>query len=79
MAIEDGLPVALMVLQTGWCLSNIGVSTAVFVVAAQSRIRRPAAWNELDFVQRCAPKYGRPLETIEENRAQQLQEWASEA
>ncbi|MFG2486496.1 hypothetical protein ACGFSI_27565 [Streptomyces virginiae] len=46
----------------------------VFVVMAQSRIRRSAAWAELDFVEHHVPKYGRPSETIEEYRAQQLQE-----
>ncbi|MDX2394042.1 hypothetical protein NJL88_29065 [Streptomyces sp. DK15] len=46
----------------------------VFVVVAQSRIRRPAAWAELDFVERHAPKYGRPPETIEEYLALQLHE-----
>lgn len=51
MAIEDVLSVVLMVLLTGWCLSNIGVSAVVFVVVAQSRIRRPVAWAELDFVE----------------------------
>ncbi|MEU9303325.1 hypothetical protein [Streptomyces sp. NPDC048269] len=74
MPIEDDLPVVLMVLLTGWCPSNIGVSVVFVVVAAQSRIRRPAAWAELDFVEQHAPKYGRPPETIEEYRAQQLQE-----
>lgn len=74
MAIEGDLPVVLMVLLTGWCLSNIGVSAVVFVVVAHSRVRRPAAWAELDFVERHAPKYGRPPETIEEYRALQLQE-----
>ncbi|MFG3403615.1 hypothetical protein [Streptomyces sp. NPDC048142] len=74
MEIEDDLPVVLMVLLTGWCLSNLGVSAVVFVVVAQSRIRRPTAWAELDLVGQHAPKYGRPPETIEEYRAQQLQE-----
>ncbi len=46
----------------------------VFVVVAQSRIRRLAAWSELDFVEQHVPKYGWPPETIEEYRAQQLQE-----
>ncbi|MFD0403853.1 hypothetical protein [Kitasatospora sp. NPDC127116] len=74
MEIENDLPVVLMVLLTGWCLSNIGVSAVMFVVVAQSRIRRPEAWAELDFVERHAPKYGQPPETIEEYRALQLQE-----
>ncbi|MFE5859737.1 hypothetical protein [Streptomyces virginiae] len=77
--IEDDLPVVLMALLAGWCLSNIGVSAVVFVVVAQSRIRRSAAWAELDFVEQHAPKYDRPPETIEEYRAQQLQAEASEA
>ncbi|WP_167518185.1 hypothetical protein [Streptomyces albidochromogenes] len=46
----------------------------VFAVMAQSRIRRSAAWAELDFVEQHVPKYGWPPETIEEYRAQQLQE-----
>ncbi|WP_412075545.1 hypothetical protein ACLF6K_06380 [Streptomyces xanthophaeus] len=74
MALGAMVPVVLMVLLTGWCLSNIGVSAVVFVVVAQSRIRRPATWAELDFVEQHAPKYGRPPGTIEEYRAQQLQE-----
>ncbi len=73
MAIEDGLPVVLTALLTGWCLLNIGISATVFVVVARSRIRQSAAWAELDFVEQHAPKYGRPPETIEEYRAQQLQ------
>ncbi|MGW5421435.1 hypothetical protein [Streptomyces sp. NPDC003943] len=79
MEIENDLPVVLMVLLTGWCLSNIGVSAVMFVVVAQSRMRRPEAWAELDFVERHAPKYGQPPETIEEYRALQLQEQTSEA
>ncbi|MFD7557554.1 hypothetical protein ACFV9E_23825 [Streptomyces sp. NPDC059835] len=79
MEIENDLPVVLMVLLPGWCLSNIGVSAVVFVAVAQSRIRRPAAWAELDFVERHAPKYGRAPETIEEYRALQLQEYTSGA
>ncbi|MEU3501761.1 hypothetical protein ABZ726_13605 [Streptomyces hundungensis] len=71
MPIEDDLPVVLM---TGWCPSSIGVIVVFVVVAVQSRIRRPAARAELDFVEKHAPKYGRPPETIEEYRAQQLQE-----
>ncbi|MCT9105415.1 hypothetical protein N4G69_07205 [Streptomyces mirabilis] len=74
MAIEDGLPVVLMVLLAGWSLLNIAISATVFVVVAQSRIRQSAAWAELDFVEQHAPKYGRPPQTIEEYRAQQLQE-----
>ncbi|KOT47107.1 hypothetical protein ADK43_40225 [Streptomyces rimosus subsp. rimosus] len=74
MAVEDDLSGVLTVLLTGWCMSNIGVSGVVFVMVAQSRIRWPAVWAELDFVEQHAPKYGRPPETIEEYRAQQLQE-----
>lgn len=74
MAIEDGLPVVLTALLAGWCLLNIVISATVFVVVARSRIRQPAAWAELDFVEQQAPKYGRPPETIEEYRAKQLQE-----
>jgi hypothetical protein len=74
LAIEDRLPVVLTALLAGWCLLNIAISATVFVVAARSRIRQPAAWAELDFVEQHAPKYGRPPETIEEYRAQQLQE-----
>jgi hypothetical protein len=74
MAIEDDLPVVLMVLLTGWCLSNIGISAVVLVVVAHSRIQRPAAWAALDFVEQHAPKYGRLPETIEQYRAQQHQE-----
>lgn len=74
MAIEDGLPVVLMVLLAGWSLLNIAISATVFVVVARSRIWQSAAWAELDFVEQHAPKYGRPPETIEEYRAQQLQE-----
>ncbi|MFE7119417.1 hypothetical protein ACFU99_28785, partial [Streptomyces sp. NPDC057654] len=71
-AIEDGPPVMLTVLLAGWCLLNTAIS-AVFIVAARSRIRQPAAWAELDFVEQHVPKYGRPRQTIEEYRAQQLQ------
>lgn len=78
MAIEDGLPVALTALLAGWCLLNIAISATVFVVVARSRIRQSSAWAELDFVEQHAPKCGRPPETIEEYRAQQLQEQASE-
>ncbi|MFG2230422.1 hypothetical protein ACGFNX_10420 [Streptomyces sp. NPDC048723] len=46
----------------------------VFVVVAQSRIRRLAAWAELDFVEQHVPKCGWLPDTIEEYRAQQLQE-----
>ncbi|MEU8524773.1 MULTISPECIES: hypothetical protein [Streptomyces] len=74
LAIKDSLPVVLTALLAGWCLLNIAISPTVFVVAARSRIRQPAAWAELDFVEQHAPKYGRPPETIEEYRAQQLQE-----
>ncbi|MFF8902506.1 hypothetical protein ACF082_34105 [Streptomyces lydicus] len=74
MAIEDGLPVVLTALLAGWCLLNIAINATVFVVVAGSRIRQSAAWAELDFVEQHAPKYGRPSETIEEYRAQQLQE-----
>lgn len=74
MAIEDGLPVVLTALLAGWCLINIAISATVFVVVARSGIRQPAAWTELDFVEQHAPKYGRPSQTIEEYRAQQLQE-----
>ncbi|MFE6071690.1 hypothetical protein [Streptomyces sp. NPDC056525] len=63
MAIKNDLPVVLL---TGWCPSNTGASAVVFVVVAQSRIRRPTAWAELDFVEQHAPKNGRPPETIEE-------------
>ncbi|UQA91383.1 hypothetical protein [Streptomyces halobius] len=74
VAIEDGPPVVLTTLLAGWCLLNIAIGATVFVVVARSRIRQPAAWAELDFVEQHAPKYGRPPETIEEYRAQQLQE-----
>ncbi|MEV7960283.1 hypothetical protein [Streptomyces sp. NPDC088141] len=74
MAIEDSLPVMLTALLAGWCLFNIAITATVFVVAVRSRIRQPATWAELDFVEQHAPKYGRPPETIEEYRAQQLQE-----
>ncbi|MEU7322550.1 hypothetical protein ABZ682_18605 [Streptomyces griseoviridis] len=74
MAIEDRLPVVLTALLAGWCLLNTAISATVFVVVARSRIRQPAAWDELDFVEQHAPKYGRPPETIEEYQAQQLQE-----
>ncbi|MDL5199729.1 hypothetical protein [Streptomyces sp. ALI-76-A] len=74
LAIEDSLPVVLTALLAGWCLLNIAISATVFVVAARSRIRQPAAWAELDFVEQHAPKYGRPAETIAEYQAQQLQE-----
>lgn len=74
MAIEDGLPVVLTALLAGWCLLNISISATVFVVVARSRIRQSAVWAELDFVEQRAPKCGRPPETIEEYRAQQLQE-----
>ncbi|MFD4945551.1 hypothetical protein ACFWNT_24225 [Streptomyces sp. NPDC058409] len=83
MAIEDGLPaspgaVGLTALLTAWCLLNIALGAVVFVVVARSRIQQPMMWAELDFVEQHAPKYGRPPETIEEYRAQQLQEQASE-
>ncbi|MEU0942351.1 hypothetical protein ABZ379_06075 [Streptomyces canus] len=78
MAIEDGLPVVLPALLAGLCLLNIAISATVFGVAARSRVRQPAAWAELDFVEQHAPKYGQPPETIEDYRAQQLQEQASE-
>ncbi|WP_405749538.1 hypothetical protein OG232_04900 [Streptomyces sp. NBC_01411] len=74
MTVEDGLPVVLTALLAGWCLLNITISATVFVVVARPRIRQPAAWAELDFVEQHAPKYGRPPQTIEEYRAQQLQE-----
>ncbi|MGW3199201.1 hypothetical protein ACWDBD_32470 [Streptomyces sp. NPDC001118] len=74
MASEGGLPVVPTALLAGWCLLNITTSATVFVVVARSRIRQQAAWAELDFVEQHAPKYGRPPETIEEYRAQQLQE-----
>ncbi|KAB7835737.1 hypothetical protein [Streptomyces mobaraensis] len=74
MAIEEGLPVVLTALLAGWYLPNIAISATVFVVVARSRTRQPAAWAELDFVDQHAPKYGRPPETIEEYRAQQLRE-----
>ncbi|WP_327357735.1 hypothetical protein [Streptomyces sp. NBC_01304] len=77
MTIEDGLLVVLTALLTGWCLLNIVISATVLVVVAQSRIRQPAAWAKLDFVEQHAPRYGRPPETIEEYRAQQLQDVAS--
>lgn len=73
MAIEDGMPVVLTAL-LAWCLLNIAIGATVFVVVARSRIRQSAAWAELDFVEQHAPKCGRPPETIEEYRAQQLQE-----
>ncbi|MFC8125425.1 hypothetical protein [Streptomyces sp. NPDC057302] len=78
MAIEDGLPVALTALLAGWCLLNSAISATLFVVVARSRIRQSAAWAELEFVEQHAPKCGRPPETIEEYRAQQLQKQASE-
>ncbi|WP_329143040.1 hypothetical protein OIU91_04795 [Streptomyces sp. NBC_01456] len=74
VAIEAGPPVVLTTLLVGWYLLNIAIGATVFVVVARSRIRQPAAWAELDFVEHHAPKYGRPPETIEEYRAQQLQE-----
>ncbi|MFD8609529.1 hypothetical protein [Streptomyces sp. NPDC059631] len=63
----------LTALLAGWFLLNITISATVFVVVARSRIRQPAAWAELDFVEQHAPKYGWPPETIEEYRTQQLQ------
>ncbi|WP_433855219.1 hypothetical protein [Streptomyces kronopolitis] len=74
VAIEDGPPVVLTTLLAGWCLLNIAIGATVFVVVARSRIRQLAEWVELGFVEHHAPKYGRPPETIEEHRAQQLQE-----
>ncbi|WP_371792876.1 hypothetical protein OG285_31540 [Streptomyces sp. NBC_01471] len=74
MAIKDRLPVVLTALLAGWCPLNFGVSAVVFVMVARSRIRQSATWAKLDFIEEHAPKYGRPPETIEEYRAQQLQE-----
>ncbi|MDX3025629.1 hypothetical protein [Streptomyces acidiscabies] len=74
MVIESGLTVVLTVQSVGWCLLNITVSATVFAVFARSGIREPAAWAELDFVERHAPKHGRSPQTIEEYRVHRLQE-----
>lgn len=66
---------ATMLMATGlilWALADLVVSVMALSVLLRSRMRRRGDWAEIDFVDRNAPRHGRPPETIEEYRAQRL-------
>jgi hypothetical protein len=62
-------PTALVVILGAWFATNVVLCLIVLCILLHSRFRHRAAWEEREFIEQNAPKFGRPPETIDEYRA----------
>lgn len=71
-------PTVLVVILAAWFATNAVLCAIVLSLVLRSRFRHKPAWEQHEFIEQHAPKFGRPPETIDEYRAAAMRDQQGE-